>query len=261
MPTKHHKRNKIKSKIKKLGKIIYKILTLEYIDDLIEKWMLHRLHKKKGKFVNQVLEEFKKRHPDIEDDKVDTLHKKLLQEVDRIYDIIDKSVLHAGIKRAKLVLLATLVITVVVIAVTAIASSGGSALLLLPLLAPLAAWVVTLFTIPISYNERIVGGLNAVVHAYERELSNMKDNNVTNTFNIERDSNLKVENSKTQNISSTNKILLKHFPVEKQYENNKRSEPNKVSGSSNFTYSPATLKKNEEEELNSREVNNFSFSP
>lgn len=164
---------------KKITHPIYYVISLSFLDHYVEKKLRKQLYKKKQKYFDDALADFIKHNPDVDDAHIQILKEKLLHEENRIYDIVDKSLLHAGVKRAKLILVATFIVTAILLGIVAVLTHG-SGLIFLPLIAPLIAYIATVLTIRISYNDRIIGGLNAVIHAYEQELK--KENNNTESL-------------------------------------------------------------------------------
>lgn len=126
------------------------------------------IHKKRSNLITQKLKEFKKKHPSIS---TDLLESDLEIEADRIYSMADKSIITAMIKRARYTFWMTIITTTIVVGALG-AFSGGTALpFITPLLSAFAAWAISLVVIPTSYNERVKGGMDSIILHFERHLS------------------------------------------------------------------------------------------
>lgn len=183
-----HLQKKNKKNLRDFFKAIYNIITLNFLDKKIENILKKNLHKKKTKYLNRAIKNFSAEHPEVDSAQLDNLREMLIKEMDRSSYIADKSILRAGIKRAKLVFLATFIVTAIIIGVIA-AVTHGAGIAFLPLLTPVVAWVVTIATIPLLYNERIVGSMDSVLHNFELSLLTEQNKNINiNSLDHEKNS-------------------------------------------------------------------------
>lgn len=142
----------------------------EFIDRYIENKMRKSLHKKRNKIIAQTLADYiDKHHPKPEI--VAELKTLLIIEADRVYPVVDESILKERIKRARYTFWIT-VITSTLISAVIIALTHGLALpLIIPALTAFIAWAVTLATAPLSYNLRVHGAMESIVRSFEKKLS------------------------------------------------------------------------------------------
>lgn len=129
------------------------------IDRKIKKFLEKILHKRKRKFIDQALQKFIETHPRINQAKINELKEKLEEESDRVYAIVDKSLLEAGIKRARFTFWLTAALSLVLVGPLIVFTSGVALPIFTPLIMAIIAWLVSLVTIPINYNERVIGGM------------------------------------------------------------------------------------------------------
>lgn len=144
------------------------------IDNLVEKLLIKRLHKKREKLIESAIKKFKKANPNISKEDIEELRKRITFEANRIYDMADKSLVDGGIKRAKVIFWATAIVSTIASTIMIVVSHGTLIPLALPLLAATTNWLLTVATIPIGYNSRVEGGLESVIKAFERDLKEKK---------------------------------------------------------------------------------------
>lgn len=151
------------------------IIMFNFIDKKLQKIFEKILHKRKKHYIHKAIEVFIKSHPYADLHTINKLKEQLENEADRVYKMIDKSVLQAGIKRAKFTFWLTLILSLVLIGTLSILTYGFTLALFVPAITASIAWLVTLATIPVSYNERIKGGLDTVLFSFEKEFNNQSD--------------------------------------------------------------------------------------
>ncbi|MBA3661868.1 MAG: hypothetical protein H0W64_09080 [Gammaproteobacteria bacterium] len=141
----------------------------KFIDQWIEKKLKKKLHKQRPEFIQQTLDGFIKKHnpdPTI----IKNLSEKLEIEADRIYPIVDRSIIKERLKRSKYTFWITAVVSTIIVGII-IAFTGGALLpLVVPLLTSFIAWAIALGTIPLSYNQRILGAMDSTVDSFEKSL-------------------------------------------------------------------------------------------
>lgn len=123
------------------------------------------------------------------------LRAKFEVEIERVYAIVDRSVLRDRIWRAKYTFWATALVSVIAIGSMGAFASGDVLPFITPILNASVAWTISIATISISYYQRIKGGLDSVVKTYKQELQ-ARDNANTRqmdraphvVINVERDS-------------------------------------------------------------------------
>lgn len=143
---------------------------LEFIDKKIESYMKRGLHKKRDKIIADAIKKFTDTHQ-LDADKIEELHEKLVADTDRFLKIIDRSVLRAGLIRARYVFWITSIVgTAIVVALAAYPVTTSIAPFFIPLVAAFVGWAVSVATIPVSYLESIKGIRDATVDAFEKEL-------------------------------------------------------------------------------------------
>ena len=140
------------------------------IDQKIESALRRKLYKQREKIIAQSIDCFiKEHHPD--PTLVAELRRRLEEEADRVYAIVDRSVLRAWLKRAKYTFWIMTITTSIVAAVLAVVTHGAAVVIIAPILSAFVTWVVTVGTVPITYNERVKGGMDAVSHCISKKHS------------------------------------------------------------------------------------------
>lgn len=142
---------------------------IKSIDRFIENIFKKILYKKRNHHINKAVKKFtEKYHPDPQI--IEELTKKLALEIDRLYPIVDKSILRERIKRGRYSLLITIIASGIVAVLVMLLTHGAATVLIAPLCAAFIAWVATVLTIPIGYDERIDGGMDSVVSSFEKNM-------------------------------------------------------------------------------------------
>lgn len=141
------------------------ILTLSFFDRFVELMLKWYLHHKRDKYVEKTLLRCSIYLSNQEDSK--NMRATVERETRRIYSIVDRSILRDRVIRGKYTFFGTAIIAALVFtclnqfaAITPFAS-------VLPLTMALVAWVISIVTIPISYNQRVKGAMDSVVGEYE----------------------------------------------------------------------------------------------
>lgn len=137
----------------------------------LENKLKKNLDKKRDKIINKTVEHFKKIHPDL--NSADFI-KLANSEADRIYAFIDKSILRERIQRAKVTFWITAIIGIILALIINGLSLGAALPATLAIIPAFVAWAGNIITIPISYNQRIKGGMDSVLNNYEKILSQPK---------------------------------------------------------------------------------------
>lgn len=180
---------------------------LNALDRWVEKKILKRLHKKKQAILDNALQAFEKRYPG---EPTAELRAKMEMEADRIYDFIGHSILKERLRRAKYYFWAVTFVTLAV-AIGIFIATGASALIFIsPAAAGIARWIVSVATIPISCNERVIGGMESVVNAWIRELEMNRDHEIKGDNTRKMIIELRAEVSRMQ--SELTELRNIHFP-------------------------------------------------
>lgn len=170
--------------LKRIGKRLFYFFTLSFLDKKIEKKLKKKLDAKKPKHIAEALSELKDTHPEIDTEMFEEIRLKFMSEANRVTEIADSSLLRAGIRRAKWMLLGSFIVTAGLIGIT-VAVTHGSAIILLPLVSPLVTWLLTVVTIPINYDERMIGGLNSKLIEYYEEIAKNHQENTRDLIQTE----------------------------------------------------------------------------
>lgn len=144
---------------------------LKFIDNAIENILKKSLHKKREKIIQKTIQLFKKNHPNV--DPKDFI-KKVQDEADRIYAIVDRSILRERIQRAKYAFWITAILGIIIAGVLGAFSSGATLPLTAPIIAAFIPWLISVGTIPVSYNQRVKGAMDSVMMSYEKFLLEQK---------------------------------------------------------------------------------------
>lgn len=148
------------------------------ISKRIEELFKKKLHKKQDYYINKAIESFikdyrKRKHQDPDPATVEDLRKKLKAESIRVYAIVDNSILRERIQRAKWTFFITAIAGGGVVIVVGICT-GGIVLpaIVVTFFGASTAYIATLVTIPISYNQRIRGAMNSTVATFIENMDN-----------------------------------------------------------------------------------------
>lgn len=142
------------------------------LDKLIENFFKKKLHKNRTKFLQEAKNAFiNKNQPGKNTLKAFTVE--LEEEADRVYSMVDRSILRARLKDSKWTFWVTGIMgTAIAVSIAAAAPTGGfSIVLIAPFLTATIAWVVRVITIPISYNQRIKAAFDSVTQKFEKKMS------------------------------------------------------------------------------------------
>lgn len=154
---------------------------LGFIDKKIESYMKRGLYRKRDKIVAKTVDEFAAAHK-LDEAKTEELRTKLIADTDRFIKIVDRSVLRAGLIRARYVFWVTAILgTVLVLALASYPPTTGIAPFFVPLIAALVGWAVSVATIPISYIESLKGVRDATIASFEKELLEQQENELRNS--------------------------------------------------------------------------------
>jgi hypothetical protein len=174
---------------------------MNIFDKAIENIFKKYLHKKRDHHIKKALKNFIKNHNSDPKD-IDELKKLLETEALRLYPMVDKSILRERIKRARTVFIITAILSMILAIVISLLTNGTALIFITPLFAALFAWIATLATIPIGYDQRIKGGMDSVIAVFEEKL--MKEKNL----NIEKDAK-NIQNEHMQQEIDALKDLVK----------------------------------------------------
>lgn len=139
------------------------------LDKWIEKKLKDLFHSKRDYIINKMIANFEKNHPEIIC--TEELRQKFETEADRVYAIVDRSILRDRIQRAKYTFWATAVSSVILIGSLGAFSSNSVLPFITPIMNAFISWFLSIVTISISYHQRIKGGMDSVVVSYEKSLS------------------------------------------------------------------------------------------
>lgn len=145
------------------------------IDRLIEKLIARTVRKKRNKILNETIAAFVLKHkPD--DETLADLKEALEAEMDRIFAFLERSLIHASVRRARYTFWITAVIsTAIIIALASFPITTSIAPFFVPLMAAFVSWSVALATIPASYIHAVQGAMNARVLNFELSLLEKDD--------------------------------------------------------------------------------------
>ena len=178
-----------------------------WLDKKLEKHFLPRLHKKREKIIQQTLSTYFQTHsltPELKK----TFEKQLRNEADRVYAIVDASILRARIRAAKYTFWMTAVAGIILSGVIIVLSGGTALPIITLLLGGVIAYLVTLGTIPISYNLRVLGGMDSAIDAFEKSLTTSSD----------LDSYMEENKITIQNLQTTLTELIKNLSAPNKHE-------------------------------------------
>jgi hypothetical protein len=145
-------------------------MMLWFIDSWIERLFKTALHKRREPIINRALKNYEYEHPAAS---TDLLKIKMGDETDRIYAIIDRSILRERLVRARYTFWVTAITgTGVVLAGSAfgVVSLSSSFPFITPSVLAFVAWAVSVGTLPIAYNQRVKGAMDAVIIAHDKSL-------------------------------------------------------------------------------------------
>ena len=148
----------------------------KFFDKHIEQILWNRLHKQKESIINKTINKFKEEHPEAD---VDNLRIKLNKEAKRVYRFTDRSILRDRVQRARWTFWASCFITIVLVATSSGFNLDNLFSFLAPLITALTAWIVSVGTISISYNQRVKGAMDTVIDQYEESINASHDVQLT----------------------------------------------------------------------------------
>jgi hypothetical protein len=197
----------------------------KFIDRKIEKYMLKRLHKRRKKIVNEAIAAFRKKHANCSQEVLDVLVVLIEKEANRIYPMIDKSILHAGIKRARYVFWVTTISSIIIVGVMGAFTSGAALPFIIPVCSAVVAWLVALGTTPVLYNQRVQGAMASVISSLEEFLEKNPELEVSKLLSNPAELNeikpLLIEiNTKLDSISAQLTSLQQELAAARQNNNN-----------------------------------------
>lgn len=140
------------------------------LDKHIEAFIKTRLYSKRDQIINKAIATFENQHPNQPTDELKKLFEK---EANRVYPMVDRSILHDRIQRAKFTFLATAIMTIVMIIATDSYTAGHGLVFASPLIMAFVSWAALVGTVGISYNQRIKGAMHSVADGYEKSLSEL----------------------------------------------------------------------------------------
>ncbi|MDX1901508.1 MAG: hypothetical protein SFW66_05830 [Gammaproteobacteria bacterium] len=139
-----------------------------FIDHWIEKILTNRLHKNRDRLINTSLESFKKTNPNIY---TPELVEMINHEVDRTFAVADRTIVRGKIKSAKYTFWITLITGIVLVAAISGFTFGAALPFISPVITALIAYILSLATIPISYNQEVRGHIDSIILDYEKSHS------------------------------------------------------------------------------------------
>lgn len=137
------------------------------IDRRIEKWLKYRLPKSNYYHIADAILDFKTQYPDHD---TTALKEKLDAEFEKITTKINRSIITERVLRSRFVFWASILASLAIVGTIIAATNGLILLLITPATAAFVAWSVSVSSIPISYNQKIIGDLENVVKDYEKEM-------------------------------------------------------------------------------------------
>jgi len=140
-----------------------------FVDTWIEQTIKQGLHNQRDQIINRTIAAFEKLHKNLP---TTELKKKLENEAVRIYAIVDRSILRDRVKRAKYTFWAVAIAGIILVAMLGVFYNEtlDAFRFATPLVMAGVSWVVSLATIPISYNQRVKGAMDSVVLVHENSL-------------------------------------------------------------------------------------------
>ncbi len=141
-------------------------LPVRFIENTLYLYCKTELHKKRQHYINQAIDKYTKLNPDPAD--LLSFKDKLETEADRVYAIVDRSILRERIKRGTKVLLFTIIASILVVGLLAGFYGGSIVSFVSPIAMTLVAWATSVLTIPVSYNQRVKGAMDTVYNAFAK---------------------------------------------------------------------------------------------
>ena len=157
--------------------IIFFFLTLAFIDRLIELIFKYFLHAKREQYIRNYLLIYTDKYPNLA---VGNLEENLNVEADRVYDIVDRSILRERIIRGKYVFWLSAIAAVILIGSLGGFKGGSFLPFIAPCLTATIGWIGTVLTVSISYNQRVKGGLDSVITRHGKAQSMISTNTQVN---------------------------------------------------------------------------------
>lgn len=147
---------------------------LGFIDDWIEEKLYQKFSKRRLGIIEKMLETFFSTHPNLSDKDRKELIEKIAKEDIRVHAITDRSLLRAGIHKAKYVFLGAATATVIVVGSLGAFSSGSITPFVTPLASAFVSWVASIATIEISFEQRVKAGYDTAMANYDPEMQELE---------------------------------------------------------------------------------------
>ncbi len=140
-------------------------------DALIESFLLQRLKTKQANLCEEILTHFLKHNLTINKQQYDELCLRMAKESLRVYPIADRSLVRAGVRRAKYIFIVACIAIVISIGSIYDFSAAKSALFISPLIMSFVSMLVTLATIEIVHTQRVKAAYHSVIATYLNEIN------------------------------------------------------------------------------------------
>jgi hypothetical protein len=148
-------------KNRSLMSILVFIITFAFLDRLLEMMLKPFLKRKRKKFIQRAIDDFQLISTDAA--VTSKLTEMLNDEADRVYAIVDRSILRERIIRAKYYFITTALTSIILVGAVGGFTGGSFIPFISPLLSATIAWAYNISTISISYHQRVKGGMDSVI--------------------------------------------------------------------------------------------------
>lgn len=145
-----------------------------FVDKKIKKLLKRILHKRRDKFLNKTIKKYMTEHS-ADTETIKALRDALNLELDRIFAIVDNSIINARLKQARYTFWITAIIaTCITLSVAVFPITTSLLPFFIPVMGALVAWAVSIGTIPFNYNERIQGSMDSALIVFEHDIKAAK---------------------------------------------------------------------------------------
>lgn len=138
---------------------------IHFLEETLYAYYKIKLHKKRKHYINESITRYVQNQPAALPADINQLVEKLETEANRVYAIVDRSILRDRIKRSTRETIILLVTSILIVGILGGFTSGSMTIFLSPILMSFAYWFRSIYTISISYNQRVKGAFDTVVNA------------------------------------------------------------------------------------------------
>lgn len=139
----------------------------KFIERLFEDLIKAVLHRKREQYIQKTITQFHMDDPLLP---LGNLEEKLNIEADRVYAIVDRSILRERIQRSKYVFLGTIIFSTIIVGALGGFTSGSALPFIAPLCMAFVNYVLSMATVGIGYNQRVKGGMDTVVIVHKKSI-------------------------------------------------------------------------------------------